>query len=122
MDLANDFKQVAIGTTAGAFAILSTASGTRVPVLAGLYVGSTAKTSLRIKSATTGGSTFDLIGTTGGTKGWPLTASELSLKIPFDPRVKGSLRGLVGGNLQIGSTTLEVRGVAIVGWTTQPAT
>jgi hypothetical protein len=122
MNICHDFTQVAIGTTAGGMAVLSTANGTRVPTLNRLLVGSTAATRVRIQSVTTA-TTSDLVGNSTGAKpGWPLTANELHLEMPMEPLVEACIRGLAGGSLQVGSTSVAIYGVAIVGWTTEPAT
>lgn len=114
MDLCNEFKQVAISSTAGATVVLSTAVAGRVPCLNRLEVGSTSANIVRIESVTTGG-TAELSGKLG-------MAAKTWYSIPFEPTVQGCLRGRQGGNLQIGSTSTYLDGFAIVGWTTIPAT
>jgi len=121
MDFPSQFNQISFASTAGGMAVLSTRVSGRVPTLHRLLVSSTAATRLRIQSATTG-ATADLVAASTGKSGWPLIATKLSLELAMEPRVEGSLRGLVGGNLQVGSTSVAVYGVAIVANTTMPAT
>lgn len=115
MELCNDFKQVTISSTAGATVVLSTAVAGRVPCLNRLEVGSTAANILRIQSVTTAGTTAELTGKMG-------MAAKTWYSLPFEPRVQGCLRGLAGGNLQLGSTSTFIDGFAIVSWTTIRAT